>query len=109
MAGIEGALQRAREIQFRGDPAGAWESIQEAAVKYPDDTEINRLRADLASSGAAAFVQSLSKGQDLEARGEYGAAMAWYLEAHRQYPPSKIARGKIDDLAAKILPGASGE
>ncbi len=109
MAGIEGALQRAREIQFRGDPAGAWESIQEAAVKYPDDTEINRLRADLASSGAAAFVQSLSKGQDLEARGEYGAAMAWYLEAHRQYPPSKIARGKIDDLAAKILPGASGD
>ena len=107
MTEIEGALQRAREIQERGDAAGAWESIQIAAVKYPEDTEINRLRADLASGGAATFVQSLNKGDDLEARGEYGAALAWYLDAHRQYPPSKFAQEKIDAVAARILPGAS--
>lgn len=107
MTEIEGALQRAREIQERGDAAGAWESIQVASVKYPEDTEINRLRADLASGGAATFVQALNKGDDLEARGEYGAALAWYLDAHRQYPPSKFAQEKIDAVAARILPGAS--
>lgn len=107
MTEIEGALQRAREIQERGDAAGAWESIEAAAVKYPEDTEINRLRADLASGGAATFVQSLNKGDDREARGEYGAALAWYLDAHRQYPPSKFAQEKIDAIATRILPGAS--
>ena len=107
MAEIEGSLQRAREIQQRGDAAGAWESIQLAAVKYPEDNEINRLRADLASGGAATFVQSLNKGGDHEARGEYGAALAWYLDAHRQYPPSKFAQEKISTLATRILPGSS--
>ena len=107
MTEIEGSLQRAREIQQRGDAAGAWESIQIASVKYPEDNEINRLRADLASGGAATFVQSLNKGGDLEARGEYGAALAWYLDAHRQYPPSQFAQERIDALAARILPGAT--
>ena len=107
MTGIEASLQRAREIQQRGDAAGAWESIQVASRQYPDDTEINRLRADLASGGAATFVQSLNKGDDLEARGEYGAALAWYLDAHRQYPPSQFAQERIDALAARIVPQAS--
>lgn len=107
MTEIETALQRAREIQERGDAAGAWESVQLASGKYPDDTELNRLRADLASGGAATFVQALNKGGDLEARGEYGAALAWYLDAHRQYPPSKLAQERIDALAGRILPGAT--
>lgn len=107
MAEIEGAIMRAREIQQRGDAAGAWESIQTASLKYPDDTELNRLRADLASGGAATFVQSLNKGGDLEARGEYGAALAWYLDAHRQYPPSRFAQERIDTLAQRILPGST--
>lgn len=106
MAGIEGSLQRAREIQERGDAAGAWESIQAASAEYPDDPEINRLRADLASGGAATFVRSLNRGEELEARGEYGAALAWYLEAHRQYPPSRLAKEHIDRVAARIMPGA---
>jgi hypothetical protein len=107
MTEIEAALQRAREIQQRGDAPGAWESIQIASVKYPEDTELNRLRADLASGGAATFVQALNKGDDLEARGEYGAALAWYLEAHQQYPPSELAKERIEALARSILPGAS--
>jgi hypothetical protein len=104
MTGIEASLQRAREIQQRGDAAGAWESIQIASRQYPDDTEINRLRADLASGGAATFVQSLNKGTDLEARGEYGAALAWYLDAHRQYPPSQFAQERIEAVADRIIP-----
>lgn len=107
MAEIEGMLQRAREIQQRGDAVGAWESIEEASQKYPDDAEINKLRADLAVGGAANFVKSLNRGRDLEARGEYGAALAWYLDANRQYPPSTSARKSIDTLAARLLPGAS--
>lgn len=107
MADIEASLQRAREIQQRGDAAGAWESIQIASTKYPEDAEINRLRADLAGGGAATFVQALNKGQDLETRGEYGAALAWYLDAHRQYPPSQFAQERIEALATQILPGSS--
>lgn len=78
MAEIEGSLQRAREIQQRG-----------------------------AAAGAATFVQSLNKGGDHEPRGECGAAVAWYLDAHRQYPPSKFAQEKISTLATRILPGSS--
>lgn len=107
MTGIEGALQRAREIQQRGDAIGAWESIQLASAKYPQDPEVNKLRADLASSGAATFVQSLNKGDNLQSRGEYGAALAWFLDAHRQYPPSKFAQDRIDTLASQILPGSA--
>ncbi len=106
MTAIEAALQRAREIQQRGDAAGAWESIELASAKYPQDNEINRLRADLASGGAATFVQALNKGGDLERRGDYGAALAWYLDAHRQYPPSRLAQERIDALAARILPAS---
>lgn len=109
MTAIETAIQRAREFQTRGDAAGAWESIEIASAKYPQDPEINRLRADLASGGAATFVRSLNKGADLETRGDYGAALAWYLDAHRQYPPSTIAQKRIDALAARILPGAPPE
>lgn len=108
MQSIEASLQRSREILQRGDPVGAWESVQVASLEYPDDTEINRLRADLASGGAATFVRSLNKGGDLERRGEYGAALAWYLDAHRQYPASRLAQERIDDLASRILPGSSG-
>ena len=107
MTEIETALQRAREIQQRGDAAGAWESIQDAAAKYPEDTELNRLRADLASGGAATFVRSLNKGDELKSRGDYGAALAWFLDAHRQYPPSKFAQEKIDAVATLILPGSA--
>jgi len=107
MTEIETALQRAREIQQRGDAAGAWESIQEAAAKYPDDTELNRLRADLASGGAATFVRALNKGDEMQSRGDYGAALAWFLDAHRQYPPSKFAQQKINAVTALILPGSS--
>jgi hypothetical protein len=107
MTEIETALQRAREIQQRGDAAGAWESIQDAATKYPEDTELNRLRADLASGGAATFVRSLNKGDEMKSRGDYGAALAWFLDAHRQYPPSKFAQEKIDGVATLILPGSA--
>lgn len=107
MTEIEGALQRAREIQQRGDAAGAWESIQEAAAKYPEDTELNRLRADLASGGAATFVRSLNKGDEMQSRGDYGAALAWFLDAHRQYPPSKFAQQKIDAVTVLILPDSA--
>lgn len=107
MTEIEAMLQRAREIQQRGDAVGAWESIEEAAQKYPQDNEINKLRADLAVGGASNFVKSLNRGRDLETRGEYGAALAWYLDAHRQYPPSTSAQKRIDALAARLLPGAS--
>ncbi len=107
MTEIETALQRAREIQQRGDAAGAWESIQDAAAKYPEDTEINRLRADLASGGAATFVRSLNKGDDMQSRGDYGAALAWFLDAHRQYPPSKFAQERIDAISSLILPDST--
>ena len=107
MSEIEAALMRAKEFGLRGDTVGAWESVQLAVEKYPDDTELNRVRADLASGGAATFVRSLGLGDEMLSRGDYGAAMAWFLDAHRQYPPSKFAQEKIDVVAALILPEAT--
>jgi predicted RNA-binding protein with PIN domain len=65
MAAVEGAILKAQEIAGRGDPAGAWESVQAAQKEFPDDSELNQLRATLTTQ-AADFVQTLAKAEALE-------------------------------------------
>jgi len=40
----------------------------------------------------------------LEAQGQTGSSLTWYLKARRQYPLSEYAREGIDRLIAKLLP-----
>jgi len=105
MQAIEAAVGRAQEFAKRGDVAGAWEAIERAAQKFPDDVKLNQLRGSF-SSEAAGFVQCLKTAQQLETQGQTGSSLAWYLKAQRQYPYSEYAREGIDRLAAKLLPGS---
>ena len=105
MAAVEGAILKAQEIAGRGDPAGAWESVQAAQKEFPDDSELNQLRATLTTQ-AADFVQTLAKAEALESQDQPGASLAWYLQARKKYPASTFARAGIERLSAKVLPDA---
>ncbi len=105
MAAVEGAILKAKEIAGRGDPAGAWESVEAAQKEFPSDTELNQLRASLTTQ-AADFVQTLAKAEALEKQNQPGASLAWYLQARKKYPASTFARAGIDRLSAQVLPDA---
>jgi hypothetical protein len=105
MAAVEGAILKAKEIVGRGDPAGAWESVEAAQKEFPDDTELNQLRASLTTQ-AADFVQTLAKAEALEKQNQPGPSLAWYLQARKKYPASTFARAGIDRLSAQVLPDA---
>ena len=105
MTAVEGAILKAKEIAGRGDPAGAWESVEAAQKEFPDDTELNQLRASLTTQ-AADFVQTLAKAETLEKQNQPGPSLAWYLQARKKYPASTFARAGIDRLSAQVLPDA---
>jgi len=102
---IETAIAKAQEFAKRGDAAGAWETVERVAQKFPDDVKLNQLRGTY-SGDAAGFVQALKTAQQLESKGQTGASLAWYLKAQRQYPLSEFAREGIDRLTAKLLPNS---
>jgi hypothetical protein len=106
MQEIESAIVRAQEIEKRGDPAGAWESAEVAFGKFPSDSKLNQIRADL-TTRAASFVDALRHAQDLEKRGQPGSSLAWFLKAQQDYPNSDLAKQGIERLTKKILPDAT--
>jgi len=73
-----------------GNVAGAWETIEQAYKDFPEDPEVARLRSDL-SVKATEFVGALQKAKEHENRKQTGSALAWYLRAKNQYPPSEFA------------------
>ncbi len=103
---IETAITRAEEINKRGDAAGAWESAEQAFQKFPDDSKLNQLRANLTTQ-AADFVRALRRAEELEARDQPGSSLAWFLQAQQQYPNSDFAKAGIERLTKQILPDAS--
>ncbi len=106
MTEIEGAIIRAQEIEKRGDFAGAWESAELAYDKYPTDSKLNTMRADLTTK-AADFVRALRRAEELEKRGQPGSSLAWFLKAQQQYPNSDFAREGIERITKEILPDAT--
>lgn len=105
---IEDALRRARAIKLRGDSAGAWESLQGPLAQHPGNTEIKALSTELAEAGAAAFVGSLGKAADLEARGSPEQALAIYKDLLRQYPRSRLLRDRLESLQERMPPPEDG-
>ena len=103
MGAVEGAMIKAREIAQRGDPAGAWESVEAAQKEFPGDSDLNQLRADLTTQ-AADFVQSLNQATEYEKKDQPGSALAWYLKARKKYPASQFAKEGIQRLSGQILP-----
>jgi hypothetical protein len=106
MAAIEAAIIRSREIEKRGDYAGAWESAERTFREHPDDNKLNQLRSDL-TTRASEFVGALRQAEEHEQRGQPGSSLAWFLKAQQEYPPSEFAREGIERLTRQVLPDAS--
>jgi hypothetical protein len=106
METIETVINQAQEWSKRGDYAGAWEAVEKTFQKFPDDSKLNELRADLTTQ-AADFVHTLRTAQDLEQKDEIGSSLAWYLKAQKIYPDSEFAQDGIHRLAKKVLPESS--
>ena len=104
MQQIETAIARSTEIAKRGDNSGAWEGVERAYKQFPDDNKLNQLRANLASE-ASDFVRCIRMAQQLEAKGQTGSSLAWYLKAQKVYPPSDLAQEGIQRLVQKLMPG----
>lgn len=98
----EAALMRSTELAKRGDPAGAWESVERGFSDYPDDPKLNQARADFTTQ-AAEFVRSIRTAQEMERKQQVGSSLAWYLRALQDYPNSEIAREGIDRISNSIL------
>ena len=105
MALVDAAIMRADEIEKRGDPAGAWESVESAAKKFPDDNKLNQARASLTTK-ASDFVRTYHQAEEMEKNNQPGSALAWYLKALKQYPASDFAKDGIERLSAQFLPDA---
>jgi hypothetical protein len=100
---IQETIGRCEEFARRGDVIGAWEEAEETYREFPEDTMINKLRADL-TIGASEFVMTIRKAWDLEEQDQPGSSLAWFLKAQRLYPPSNYARDGIERMVAKIFP-----
>ncbi len=103
MQTIEAAIMRAEEMQRQNNHAGAWESVEKVADKFPNDSKLNLARADLTTQ-AADFVRTIRGAQDLEKKEQIGSSLAWYLKAQKLYPASEFATSGVDRLTKKILP-----
>jgi tetratricopeptide (TPR) repeat protein len=96
------ASEKANALMLNGDFFGAWEAIELASTKLPDDKKLNKLRADL-SGRSAEFVSAINKARDAEARNEIGFSITWFVNAQRQYPASQIANEGVERLSKKLI------
>jgi hypothetical protein len=106
METIETSMIQAREMAKQGDYAGAWEAVEKTFEKFPDDSKLNEMRADLTTQ-AADFVRTIRTAQDLEQKDEIGSSLAWYLKAQKIYPSSEFAEDGIHRLTKLVFPESS--
>lgn len=105
MIEVEKAIMKAQEVDRRGDHAGAWEGLEIAFAKYPDDPKLSQMRADLTTQ-ASDFVHDIRQAKSCEEKREYGSALAWYLRAQSRYPMSDLSKQGIQQVVKQILPDA---
>ena len=105
MMDIESALMKAQEISRRGDYAGAWEGLEMTFGRYPDDSKLSQMRAELTTQ-ASDFVHDIRQAKNFEEKREYGSALAWYLRAQSRYPMSDLSKQGIQQVVKQILPDA---
>jgi len=108
METIETSMIQAKEMAKQGDYPGAWEAVEKTFEKFPDDSQLNEMRADLTTQ-AADFVRTIRNAQDLEQKDEVGSSLAWYLKAQKIYPSSEFAQDGIHRLTEKVLPSSPPE
>lgn len=98
----EMAVERANILSRNGDVYGAWESLQKAALGWPEDETLGRLRSELALE-AIDLVRALNQAERAEDRGHTGLALSWYINAQREYASSEFAGEGIERLTGRIF------
>jgi len=106
MQEIETSIMRSQEIARRGDYAGAWEGLEMTSGRYPDDSKLSQMRAELTTQ-ATDFVHDLREAKSYEEKKEYGSSLAWYLRSQARYPMSDLSKQGIQRVAKQILPDAN--
>ncbi len=99
---IEGSLMAAREMDRQGNPAGAWEAVEQAGKRFPGDLNLSQAHA-LYTTKAADFVRIVRRAQEHETRAQAPSSLAWYLTAQRLYPKSELAADAIKRLQVEVL------
>lgn len=104
VARIDLLVAQSEEALKQGDAYIAWEMLAEAAKVAPDDSRMNRARAELAPR-VAGFVLSLDRAQRQAEAGHYAGALAAYLAAQDIYPASRMCRIGIEREASALMSG----
>ncbi len=99
---IETTMKQADTLMNAGQSHAAWEIVEKAFQRFPDDVPLSSKRSDL-STEVAEFVRALKTAENLE-EAQKGSSLAWYLAARRYYPQSDFAKQGIDRLVNEILP-----
>lgn len=99
---IETSIGQAKELARLKNNFAAWEVVEKVYRQFPEDAELNRIRADLTIK-ASSFAAAISKAEEAAANGDDWAALLAYLKAKDIYPMSTFANDEISELSNKIL------
>lgn len=99
---IETSMGQAKELARLKNNFAAWEIIEKVYRQFPEDAELNRIRADLTVKSSS-FAAAISKAEEASINGDKWAALLAYLKARDIYPMSSIANDEITKLANQIL------
>lgn len=104
IAVIDSTIARAQEFAKKGEKAGAWETVEIIYRQYPEEyPRLTKARAEL-TAPAADYVQAVTTAEKLEADGEWGSSLLWYLKAENLYPDGELPKAGIQRLNHLILP-----
>lgn len=103
MGRVEIVMNGAKELAGTS-PEMAWEKIETEAKNFPNDPELNKLRADLGVK-ASEFVTAVERGRQHEEKRQTGSALAWFLKAKRMFPGSELAQSGIKRLVQVVKSG----
>ncbi|MGJ8655007.1 MAG: hypothetical protein ACSHX6_01045 [Akkermansiaceae bacterium] len=91
-------LTEAKTYYNRGLAPAAWELVDIAIKKHPNNLELAKAKA-LYSSKAATFANTIAKAQDYESISPKSAqALTWFLKAEHIHPESQYAKEGINRI-----------
>ena len=99
---IEASMKQAEQLVRLNNNFAAWEIVEKVYRQFPEDANLNRLRADLTLK-ASNFAAAIALAEDAKNKGNDWIALLEYLKARKIYPMSSIANDEIIALANKIL------
>jgi len=99
---VEVAMMKAEELKKAQNPAAAWEALEKASGEWSEDIKLNKMMAELAEQSAD-FIKAIRNARSFESKGQWGAAVVWYLQAQSFNPTSDLANTGIQKSKDKIL------